>query len=544
MKELLTYAAGVVVCSGIFVIFCRVALQRRAPFRVVRMFLVASLVAAAVIPALEIPVWRSATVVLQLSHSAPAAAASPLESVGEAPKNWGATIVWLIYGAGVLAMAGAMVRELVRIARIGRRGERCEIANECEGRSYKVVVSEGVGAPFSFLSTVYVGRDTRPDDLRQIVMHERSHIRHRHSAEKIAMGVLKTLLWFSPAVWWAAHLMSEVHEFEADRDVLDGGLTVEEYLPLIFRQAFGSVPELSVGLGDSLTKKRFLMIRNRMKPTKMSRLRVAGVLPLVAGMMMIFSFTNRPAEIVVASGAESVTFATPAAEAPESVTIYAHGDTKMGAVIDTRRELREAGVTKVTYASDARAVPASQKPEVPLFAVDKMPEFQGGDLNDYRNWVQSRMVYPREASDKGVQGTVTVKFVVEKDGSVSSVEDVQSPDPILFAEVSRVMAQSPKWAPGVDNGASARVMFILPVQFRLQGDGSAAPVEVAYPRTAVRPIYIVDGVQVEPSEADAMDARDIESIRILKDDAAIAVTSAIYGSRGANGVVVITTKKS
>ena len=53
------------------------------------------------------------------------------------------------------------------------------------------------------------------------------------------------------------------------------------------------------------------------------------------------------------------------------------------------------------------------------------------------------------------------------------------------------------------------------------------------------PLYIIDGFPTESSMATALNSADIESIDILKD----ASATAIYGARGANGVIVITTKQ-
>ena len=53
------------------------------------------------------------------------------------------------------------------------------------------------------------------------------------------------------------------------------------------------------------------------------------------------------------------------------------------------------------------------------------------------------------------------------------------------------------------------------------------------------PLYVVDGVPLQSGGIESLNPRDIESIDILKD----ASSTAIYGSRGANGVVLITTKR-
>ncbi len=53
------------------------------------------------------------------------------------------------------------------------------------------------------------------------------------------------------------------------------------------------------------------------------------------------------------------------------------------------------------------------------------------------------------------------------------------------------------------------------------------------------PLYVIDGIQVSAADFATINPGDIESYNILKD----ASASAIYGSRGANGVIVITTKR-
>ncbi len=71
------------------------------------------------------------------------------------------------------------------------------------------------------------------------------------------------------------------------------------------------------------------------------------------------------------------------------------------------------------------------------------------------------------------------------------------------------------------------------------GEGSAIRIRgtSSFSDTAVDPLYIVDGAPME--NIDAINPADIESIEILKD----AASAAIYGSRSANGVVIITTKQ-
>ncbi len=103
-----------------------------------------------------------------------------------------------------------------------------------------------------------------------------------------------------------------------------------------------------------------------------------------------------------------------------------------------------------------------------FFIVEEMPKFQNGDLNKFRHWVASRLRYPEAAAAVGLQGKVQIKFVVERDGSVTNVKVVRGVDPLLDEEALRVVKQSPKWTPGKQRGKPARVGYTIPVVFYLR----------------------------------------------------------------------------
>lgn len=87
--------------------------------------------------------------------------------------------------------------------------------------------------------------------------------------------------------------------------------------------------------------------------------------------------------------------------------------------------------------------------ETIFIVADQKPSFQGGDLNVFRNWVQARLSYPPLAQENNIQGTVTVKFVVEKDGRLTNIQVLKSPDKTLSDEAVSVLSKSPKWEPAV-----------------------------------------------------------------------------------------------
>ncbi len=104
----------------------------------------------------------------------------------------------------------------------------------------------------------------------------------------------------------------------------------------------------------------------------------------------------------------------------------------------------------------------------PFLIVETMPSFQGGDLNTFRNWVQSNVRFPQIALENGIQGTVVLSFVIEKDGSLTNIQALRTPDRSLSEEATRVLSKSPKWSPGKQRNQVVRVKYTLPVVFRVQ----------------------------------------------------------------------------
>ena len=99
--------------------------------------------------------------------------------------------------------------------------------------------------------------------------------------------------------------------------------------------------------------------------------------------------------------------------------------------------------------------------------VEEMPQFPGGETA-MMEFVAKNIVYPEEARDKEISGRVFVKFVVEKDGSISEVKVAQGIGGGCDEEAVRVVKAMPKWKPGKQDGQPVRVSFTMPFTFKLQ----------------------------------------------------------------------------
>ncbi|MBR4535182.1 MAG: energy transducer TonB [Bacteroidales bacterium] len=108
----------------------------------------------------------------------------------------------------------------------------------------------------------------------------------------------------------------------------------------------------------------------------------------------------------------------------------------------------------------------------PVYYAEEMPEFPGGQ-EAMQAFIQKELVYPVVALNYGIQGTVLVRFVVERDGSISDVTPVVSLFEVCDQEAIRVVKAMPKWKPGKNYGKNIRVYLQIPITFRINYPSSA-----------------------------------------------------------------------
>lgn len=99
--------------------------------------------------------------------------------------------------------------------------------------------------------------------------------------------------------------------------------------------------------------------------------------------------------------------------------------------------------------------------------VEQKPDFPGG-YNELMKYLGSNLRYPVPAIEQGVEGKVTVQFVVSKTGKISGVKILQSLHPLCDKEAERLIKSMPDWIPGKQNGNPVNVYYTIPIRFKLQ----------------------------------------------------------------------------
>jgi protein TonB len=98
--------------------------------------------------------------------------------------------------------------------------------------------------------------------------------------------------------------------------------------------------------------------------------------------------------------------------------------------------------------------------------VEQSAEFVGG-MEALAKWLSRNLKYPPSARRMGLEGKVTVKFVIETDGSITGVDLLRGFDGACDKEAMRCVGAMPKWKPGKQGGRAVRQAYVLPVTFKL-----------------------------------------------------------------------------
>ena len=307
------YIIEVIVCSGLFLVAYRWLLARKVSFGLCRAFIITSMLLAIAIPAMDVPVFpeREAAEKITLTgldfieeasdrvmltdertevitteaisaENIPANKMIDLSSVaGKAAK--------MIY---MLVAAASLMLTIHNIIRINRLRKRSRLTYT---EDYTLAEHEDITTPFSFIRTIFMGFNYEPQERMQILTHEASHVRHRHSFERLTLSTLRSLFWFNPFFWMAEKDLEEVQEWEADKDVLSEGHELDKYRTTIFKQLFGYNPDISCGLNHSLTKQRFIMM-TQSRRGKGAWIRLAATLPVIAAVFLAFGCGTKEAK--------------------------------------------------------------------------------------------------------------------------------------------------------------------------------------------------------------------------------------------------------
>ena len=529
------------VCLAIFYLFYRLLLARETFHRFNRFSLLGILLLSCLLPLVEVSVKQETEVhqtMLTLEQLLMMADAVNATEAGARAET--ATVTWiqvalLVYLAGIVFFAFRNVYSLVRLLMLLKSGKKEDIGSYLPGRKERVtlIVHNCDIAPFSWMGYIVISRKDLEENGREILIHELAHIHNRHSWDLLVADVCIFFQWFNPASWLLKQELQNIHEFEADETVIKEGVDAKQYQLLLIKKAVGTrLYSMANSFNHSKLKKRITMMLKE-KSNPWAKLKYLYILPVAAIAVTAFA---RPE---ISETAEEIS----AVKVNDLTAIV-----EAKAIKSTEESVQISTVSQDTVKVNYVPTEVSRKLQgTAVFeVVEEMPEFPGG-VDAMMEYLQKELRYPESAKEKGIQGRVTVQFIIDKEGNVTNSKVTRSVDKDMDTEAIRLVKAMPKWKPGMQKGKAVAVKYTVPVVFRLEGGktvNSQVTVNSKVSEFSVQgmnnPLYIVDGKEVTSSILSALDVNKIESMTVLKNESATEV----YGEKGKNGVILITLKGS
>lgn len=296
-----------------------------------------------------------------------------------------------IYLLGLGITLGVFLYRAAILFLLLRKGHRIK-----DERGNTLIIKGGDCPPFSFWHYIVISVKDYENNRPSILIHEQEHIRLGHSYDLLLVETLKVVQWFNPFVYLLERDLRAVHEYQADEAVIRQGIDATQYQILLVTKAVGMrLQTLANSLSRSKLKNRILMMK-RKQSSPLASLKAACLLPVAALSLM----------------------------ASAQVT-------------DDGQNNRSSDGTGYVYTFE-------RNEKLEYNAQKPIP--QGADLcyEMVEYWLEQHMQYTNEMRRRGIGGNFTVQPYVKADGSFTNVKMDENIDPLLKAEVMRLLHSVPK----------------------------------------------------------------------------------------------------
>ena len=232
MYTLMLYSLKVGACLAVFYLFFKLLLSRETFHRLNRIVVLAAMVLSFVLPLCVITVYRELPAMPELPVTEEAGYAPSAEPESQ-PFPWdkAATAAFLAGAAAALLWTLGSVCGVLHMIRRGHR--------ERLGDGSVLVRTDQPVVPFSWYRYIVMSEKDLAENGEAIVLHEKAHLRLRHSFDLLVTDLAGCLQWFNPAMWLLRRELRAIHEYEADEAVLDSGVDARQYQLLLIRKAAG-----------------------------------------------------------------------------------------------------------------------------------------------------------------------------------------------------------------------------------------------------------------------------------------------------------------
>ncbi len=405
MAYLLKVSAGTIVLYLCFVLFFR----KDTFYMRNRVILILTMLVPLILPLIRISTNAETPVTVGIIHSVITVGATFNRATSSFDYKGLILAIWLVITFMI------MLRTIIGIIKTVSIIKNGDLYSD---KFPKLVISDRNYPAFSFGPYAVIPRKIfESGEAEDIITHENAHIRQGHTMDLIFCELYTAIFWYNPIAWLIKKSVRLNHEFLADHELTacSADIKTYQYRLLDIPEEFNRM-QLAHSF-NNLIKNRIVMI-NKKQTNTYATWKNLLIIPAVALIFAAFSCDN---------------------------------------AIDKKDSMTDQSTLK------SQTLNADE--EVVYNEVEQMPVFPGGE-RAMMKFIQDNLKYPETAQVTGVQGTVVVNFVIDKNGKVTNskvYKGVQG----LDDEALKVINQMPHWTPGKKDGKAVAVSYTIPIKFVL-----------------------------------------------------------------------------
>lgn len=322
------------------------------------------------------------------------AIAQPLQN------SWWLWLTIALLGAGLGLVR--LLANLWQLRRLFRRAKRESY------RGYTILRTADSNDCYTFMGYIVLGDQIGDKELPCMLDHELAHRKLGHSWDILLAEFCCIIFWFHPFSYLYRLYLVEIHEFQADQQVLKS-YPIKSYGQLLLKRAMHTQVSLfhTFSKHSQLKKRLIMMTQFDRKP--MNKWAYASVLPLLCLFFWALNIQNIQAQTT---------------EEPDEYPYY-------GDCTGEGDALKKCSMTQLYTA------------------------------------IGKSLDYPESAKKAKKEGKVFVQFVVDKNGKITDTKILKSFDDDCAAEAVRVVQGLNDWHPGIKDGKKVNVKMVLPLMFKL-----------------------------------------------------------------------------
>ena len=353
----------------------------------------------------------------------------------------------------------------------------------------------GDTAAFSWFGHVVISENDYKECGTEILLHEKGHIYHKHSYDMLFIGVVKALQWFNPFIYMLENDIRELHEYEADRYVLQNHNDTKAYQLLILRKSLGNKTiSLVNNFGTSSVRKRIMMMARKTESGTLQRAKWAYLVPMATLLIILFA---EPEYIYTTTTRRVIATATPVDNPrTEKATTRKEPQKTIATQPVTPKSKKQQPVPNETLTQETTAV---STPEMPAAAApsanNEVTQYAHETYYEYRELAEALA-----GNDCGVKKcSVRMQFTADKngkasnitakgcnismsiiDGNNSTIEEIQA---TIIAATTQYI-ESKEWAAAIVDGKAINTNYDAHIIFQ-----GSTPTTIASNSTK-RPLFI------------------------------------------------------